>query len=70
MLRHPDGADEVDGEEEEECGGAGPDNDDDDGQGLDPQEVEISIPNETFIPNRNNDNQQTANITRSTLHTY
>ena len=51
MLRHPDGADEVDGEEEEECGGAGPDDDDDDSQGLDPEEVEISIPNETFVPN-------------------
>ena len=50
VLRHPDGTDEVDGEEEEEGGGAGPDNDDDDSQGLDPQEVEISIPNETLIP--------------------
>ena len=25
--------------------------DDDDSQGLDPEEVEISIPNETFVPN-------------------
>ena len=50
VFRHPDGTDEVDGEEKEECGGAGPDNDDDDSQGLDPQEVEISIPNETLIP--------------------
>ena len=50
MLRHSYRADQVDSEEEEEGGGAGPENDDDDSQGLDPQEVEISIPNETLIP--------------------
>ena len=52
VLCHPDGADEVDGKEEEEGGGAGPDDDDDDGQGLHSEEVEISIPDEAFIPDR------------------
>ena len=40
----PDGADKVDGEEEEEGGGHGPYDDHQRGQGLDPQEVGVTMP--------------------------
>ena len=46
----PDGADQVDSEEEEKGGGHGPDNDHQCGQGLDPQEVGVTMPDYPIIP--------------------
>ena len=49
MLGHPDGADQVDQEQEDVGGGHGPEDDDHRGQGLDTQQIPVSFPDQTII---------------------
>ena len=53
VLRHPDRADQVDREEEEERAGAGPENDDDYSESLNTEEIGVPVPNDAFISNSN-----------------
>ena len=49
VLGHPDGADQVDQEQEDVGGGHGPEDDDYCGQSLDTQQIPVSFPDQTII---------------------